>query len=234
MRSFLPAVLTLAIGMVLGAWQPRGELLTARAELRTLSERPCRRSAADRVRGLLTADRDPDEQDEDPPPKNAPDEKPSTAEPGEVPDPDAADDLAEAPEIEAEPPDPEEQRQLMEDALGARRSQARAALQEQAELSDEEMEEVDAVMDDMNRRLKVEIDNFVADALERGDLERRDMMEIAAVSLDVVIAADDRLQDVLPEGVEIDDEAKDPLSYIDAATIESLIRLEGFDDPESR
>lgn len=229
MRTFLYAVAALASGMAIGAWQPRGELLAARAELIELRGQPCRRSAADRVRSLLTADR-PERitPSRAAPPSTEPD-VPGAAEPSPEPElpeaeaPDAAPDDA---------PDPEETAELLQDALAARRSQARQALREQGELDDAQMEEVDRIMDDMNRKLKAEIDAFAEDAEERGTVERRDMMEIAAVSLDIFIAADDRLVEVLPDPEAIPEEVRDPFSFIDPATVEGLTRLERFVDPE--
>ncbi len=235
MRPFLPAIFTLALGMVLGAWQPRGELLTARAELAALAEQPCRRSAADRVRSMLSGDRaalSPETRFgiQDAPGADAPATDDAGADDGTSPEASAEG----ATPTPLAPEDLEDEREMMADALAVRRSQARAALAEQADLGDDELAEVDAIMDEMNRKLKVEVDRFVEDALERGTLERRDMMEIAAVSLDTVIAADDDLAELLPDGVKIDDEARDPFSYLDAAAVERLVELQGFDDPVAR
>ena len=235
MRPFLPAIFPLALGRVLGAWQPRGELLTARAELAALAEQPCRRSAADRVRSMLSGDRaalSPETRFgiQDAPGADAPATDDAGADDGTSPEASAEG----ATPTPLAPEDLEDEREMMADALAVRRSQARAALAEQADLGDDELAEVDAIMDEMNRKLKVEVDRFVEDALERGTLERRDMMEIAAVSLDTVIAADDDLAELLPDGVKIDDEARDPFSYLDAAAVERLVELQGFDDPVAR
>ncbi|HND34441.1 MAG TPA: hypothetical protein PLA94_30775, partial [Myxococcota bacterium] len=55
MHRFLPAVLALVVGILLGAWQPRGELLRLRSELDASRGKDCRSDAAASVRDLLGA-----------------------------------------------------------------------------------------------------------------------------------------------------------------------------------
>ncbi len=119
-------------------------------------------------------------------------------------------------------------------ALDARRAQARAALVEQGDLSEDQMSAVDAAMAAMNAQLKTEVDRFVDRAVSGGDIDRREMMDLAAGSLDVVIAADDAVRKALPAEVyeAIDDEAVDPFSYISGDTLAALARLDGMEMPE--
>jgi hypothetical protein len=222
MKPFLPAVAALVAGIVLGAWQPRGELLALRAEvdaLRAKADKPCRTSAADRIRTILRA--------EAPVPAAPADEPPAApASPDVPPAPDAvpAPPVADAPA----PPDPEEVKEQMAAALDARRAQALAALAEQGDLDEEEIAGVNAIVDDMNRQLKVEVDRFVDDALASGDVDRRDVMDFAAESLDIVIATDDKMRGALGVEVydEVDDSALDPLSYLSGDTLDALARLQ--------
>jgi hypothetical protein len=102
------------------------------------------------------------------------------------------------------------------------------ALAEQAELSDAQMDDVEEVMGEMNAQLKTEIDRMVADVLAAGEVDRRDMMEFGATALDIVLVADDRMRALVPAGVEVDDAAVDPFSYISGDTVAALVRLEGL------
>ena len=120
--------------------------------------------------------------------------------------------------------------EAMRDALDARAAQARAALLEQADPTDEELAALDAAVDKMNTRLKAQVDAFVASVEAGGEPDRRELMEFAAEALDAVIEADDAFVGALPEDVResVDAEVVDPFSYIDGETLESLARLEGL------
>jgi hypothetical protein len=233
LKPFFPAVVALVAGIVLGAWQPRGELLSMRAELDTLKAaggKPCRSGAADSIRSILRAD-------------------PSTFEASganrkvrNVGGPDDA-EVAEVAEGEGAPPtdvatpeapaNAKQLRDTMNTALDARRAQALAALVEQGGLEDAEVAAVTDAMDQMNRELKTEVDAFVDAAVASGEVDRRDVMEFAAGALDIVIAADDRLQKAVPADVyaEVDDAAVDPFSYLSGDALDALVRLEGVAGP---
>lgn len=234
MKPFFPAVVALVAGIVLGAWQPRGELLAMRAELdemRAVAAKPCRTDAAASIRSLLQVD----PEDLRGAREDRADEGPSedavvTTEP--VADaPDAPADADAAAPADGEPPaTTEEARAAARAALDARRTQARAALIEQADLGDDEAAAVDAAVDDMNRELKAEIDAFVDEAVANGEIDRRAMMEFAAGALDVYIAADDRFREAVPADVygEIDPSAVDPLSYVSYEALTSIERAVGI------
>lgn len=227
MKPFLPAVVALVLGIVLGAWQPRGELLALRAEadaLRAEAKKPCRGAAADRIRTILRAEAPvADVQEEEPPAPDAP----------EPEAPDVPDAPADGVDVRAEGggpgQTPEDMQKSMHAALDARRAQALAALREQGGLDDAQVAEVDRITADMNAELEAEVERFVAEAVQAGEVDRRDLMDFAAESLDVVIAADDAMRGALPEDVyaRVDDSALDPLSYLSGETLDSLARLEG-------
>jgi hypothetical protein len=230
MKGFVPAVVALVAGIVIGAWQPRGELLAARAELDSLrtGSKPCKGAAADGIRSILHADApvapvapgsskkkttvhvgaDAPPAEPSTPPEATPSSEPAAS---DTPDPET----------------PEQLRDAMHTGLDARRAQARAALQEQGDLSDDQMRAVDAIMDDMNGELKKEVDLFVKDAVAKGDVDRRDMMDFAAGALDVVIAADDKMRAQLPAELwdSVDDSALDPFSYVSGTTLDSVTDL---------
>ncbi|GDX83048.1 hypothetical protein LBMAG42_48590 [Deltaproteobacteria bacterium] len=231
-RLFLIGVAALVFGTVLGAWQPRGELLELRAEVAKLEKdtRACKRGAASAGIARILGGRDGAESEAvgDRPERQS--EAPDAANQG-VQEGNAKKDGVEAGEDGEQggpdglPSDPA----AMADALDARAAQARAAMIEQADPDDEALAEIDAAIEKMNARLKTQVDAF-ADSIEGGaEPDRREMMEFAAEALDAVIEADDVFRDALPDDVraEIDDEAVDPFSYIDGSTLASLARLEG-------
>jgi len=226
MNAFLPSVLALVIGIVIGAWQPRGELLAARAEMDTLraqAAKPCRGRAADAVTRILRAE-----------PPTAPKPTPSTTSgTPETPKKEGLRIEVGSGDKSEEPRDAEEATDAMRTALEARRAQALAALEEQAELDEAQMNEVASITDAMNAELKTEIDAFVEEAVAAGEVDRRDVMDFAAEALDVVIAADDRMRAAIPAEAyaAADDEAVDPLSFLSGDTVASLTRLEGIAGP---
>ncbi|MES2639814.1 MAG: hypothetical protein V4850_10035 [Myxococcota bacterium] len=232
MKPFFPAVVALVAGIVLGAWQPRGELLSMRAELDTLKAaggKPCRSGAADSIRSILRADPSTFE-------ASGADRKvrnvggPDDAEVAEIGEEGAPPTDGAIPEA---PANAEQLRDTMNAALDARRAQALAALVEQGGLEDAEVAAVTDAMDQMNRELKTEVNAFVDAAVASGEVDRRDVMEFAAGALDIVIAADDRLQKAVPADVyaEVDDAAVDPFSYLSGDALDALVRLEGVAGP---
>lgn len=235
MKSFVPAVIALVIGIVLGSWQPRGELLQARQEMDELRAKAkssdCRGGRAiDGIRDILHA-RAPDVG----PAADAEAKRPGFHfEAGDKPDAPTAET---APSEDAPPATPEEVREqvaAMKAALDARRSQAMAALEEQADLSDEQSTAVESTMAEMNAQLKAEVDALVATANDGDIIERRDLMEFAANSLDTVIAADDKLRDIIPADVydTLDAETIDPFSYLSGDAVDSLSKLQALPEFE--
>ncbi len=225
MKSFVPAVLALVIGIVLGSWQPRGELLQTRQEmdeLRARSKGDCRgERAMDGIRDILRA-KPPDA-------LNAPDDPPEAdtataanpAAPGEPPPPSGPVDMA-------------KEVGVMQAALDARRSQALAALIEQGDLSDEQVEAVERAMDEMNNQLRAQVDEFVAAANAGDEPDRRDMMEFAADTLDIVLVADDQMRAIVPAEAydSVDPETVDPFSYLSGEAVASLAKLEALPEFE--
>lgn len=225
----------MVVGIVLGAWQPRGELLSLRAELdqlRAHGGKPCRGGAAESIRSILRADA-PDLSLDEEPADEAPNvDGVATETPAEAP----TDGEAPAEGPTDAPQTPEEMQEGLRAALDARRAQALAALVEQGGLEEEEVDAVNAAMDQMNRELKAEVDAFVTDAASTGEVDRRDVMDFAAEALDIVIAADDRMRHALPADVyaQVDDSAVDPFSYVSGDTLDALARLEGVPVLEGR
>lgn len=119
--------------------------------------------------------------------------------------------------------------EAMRDAMDARRAQARQALREQAGASDDQLDAIDQVVDDMNAELRTLAEDFVDTvAGTGGEPGRREMMLFAADTLDVLIGAEDQLYSTLEEGQRegLDDEVLDPLSYVDGSVVEVLQELD--------
>lgn len=233
-RNFVLAVAALVVGLVVGAWGPRGELLRVRSELDELRQKQARCSrgtAAQGIRELLRA--------EPTAPDGGPERRPGRHARARAPEPDEAPAGGgaapqAAPGGGTAPQTAEDAEKAAATALDARRAQARAALAEQADLDDAQLAEIDRITDEMNARLKKQVDELVADSVEHGDVDRRQMMDFAAESLDAVIAADDQLRATLPADVYagVDDEAVDPFSYISGDTITGLSELQDMVAPD--
>jgi DNA-binding transcriptional ArsR family regulator len=225
-QRFLPIVLTLVIGILLGSWQPRGEVLALRAELDELRvARPCKATAASSVRRLLdagaqTAGKKPETS-----------EKPSQELPVSTPEPAAPDPPLSAPPSEA---DFEADKEAAKAALDARRAQALAALAEQSDLSDEELKSVEEAIDSFNSNLKASVDAFVAEAKTHGTVERRDVMALGADILDHAVTADDSLHSLISAESRqgMDPELLDPFSYISGDVVESVSELKDMEFPD--
>ncbi|HNH50195.1 MAG TPA: hypothetical protein PKY30_24380, partial [Myxococcota bacterium] len=224
-------VLALVVGILLGAWQPRGELLRLRSELDASRGKDCRSDAAASVRDLLGAGgmHSPD----DVPVKRSP-TSPTPSDPGEKP---AAPENIPPDALEAEAPKnqlpPEEELKEMAAVLDARRAQAIAALSEQADLDEAEIATVEAVYDKMNAQVKASVDEFVARAEASGTVERRDMMALGADVLDAAVVAEDGVRSVLPPDVAADlpEEYTDPLAFISSDVVMSLSRIRDLELP---
>jgi hypothetical protein len=122
----------------------------------------------------------------------------------------------------------EENVDRMKEAMEIRRTQAIAALREQADASDEQMDTVDAIVGDMNADLQALAEEFVATTRE-GEPSRRDLMVFASDTLEILIGTEDALYDALPEDQRegIAEEALDPLSYVDGGIVDVLAELDG-------
>jgi hypothetical protein len=230
-KNFVPVVVALVIGIVLGAWQPRGELLEARKQMDDLraKAKSGNRSGGSALAGIQQILR------AKPPAQPGQTPEPTSAAAGSQAADNAPDGTSQTPDIPTDTPPPtaEDIRQqvgVMQATLDARRAQAMAALTEQGELTEDQQAEVSNAMAEMNSQLKAEVERFVAAANAGEDLDRRDAMEFTANSLDVVLAADDKMREILPAEVydAVDSEAVDPFSYLSGDAVESLSKLEAL------
>ncbi len=112
-------------------------------------------------------------------------------------------------------------------ALALRRSQARAALIEGADPSDDQLETIDGAVEDMNASLEILAQDLVDMFEEGGEPGRRDAMVFAAEALDTMIAAEDRIWDALDSSQQasVEDGAIDPFSHVDPDLVDVLAQL---------
>lgn len=205
-KHLLGAAGALVVGLAVGGLGPRAEIRSLRARLAAAEEQaPPERDVGREIAQVFQGR--PWEPPETPPP--APD--------------------APADPPPAEPAGPVESLDAVRDAMDIRRTQARAALQQQADASDEQMASVDAIVADMNADLR----DLATDLVERfreseGEPERRELMMFAADTLDVLIGAEEALAEALTPGQReaLDEQALDPLSYVDGSIVELLAEID--------
>ncbi|MEQ1567901.1 MAG: hypothetical protein ABMA64_19840 [Myxococcota bacterium] len=214
-KHLVAVVAALVLGLVIGGFGPRREVRQLRRDVQ-VAERGGRRDVGKQLFGEVLQPRvtaaDPPNQDE----------------PTELP-PDAADGPEPAPRSDRRStrgsgPDPQSLEQ-MKQALDLRQAQARAALLEQAEPTDEQLAQIDSIFADMNHELHGLAEELVA----IGTPERREMMVFGADALDVLIDAEESLRGVLePDQLaELADEALDPTAYVDGTVVDVMAQLDG-------
>ena len=114
-------------------------------------------------------------------------------------------------------------------ALDLRRTQARAALLEQADLDQVQIDDFDSAVTDLNADLNTLADDLIAMLQDGKDPSRYELMIMASNTLDVLIMAEDRFADTLgADYFEVDDTIVDPLSWIDPTIIDRFEAAEGF------
>lgn len=239
MKYVAVAALALVLGLVLGGLAPRAELRALEnqvAEARA-SDAECRSTLGQDLATLMAGAREA--RAPQPPRDRNPlgDRDPDTL---AAENPEAAELAAEmdaereaAGEAMADPIrdiDPE-QLELARTALELRRSQARAALLEDAQPSERQMEDIDNAVRGMNDRLMGLAGELVTMIESGQEPSRYDAMSFAADALDTMLAAEDDMRSALdPDQLEgIDDSVLDPFSFVDP---ELVTLLESMGAPE--
>lgn len=231
-------VIALVAGLALGGLGPRSELRALQQHVTELEQRDCRGGGSQMGREIASVLRGGGWGSGGPTPRGGSGAGEPTG------DPEPTDDPADEP-VEGDDngqasleiiggPDPEDvdldaSMDQLHDALQLRRAQARRALIEQARLSDSQLDQVDAIVEDMNADLAALADGFVAHFQETdGQPDRREGMLFARDTLDVLVTAEDELWGNLEPGQRegIDDAALNPTSYIDGEVVEVLRSLE--------
>ncbi len=226
MKQIAMIVVAALVGIVLGNLRPQSEIDDLRAKLAAAEAAECEeptfgRDLARLMEGSRQAARAPAPSQEGASrgPELARDLHQAEAEGEELREEmrnDLRDELGDADEMDA-----------ARAALDMRSAQARAALFEDAELDDEQVDRFEGAVADMNAELMSLADELVSTIELDGDLTRRDAMAFAADALDTMIVAEDRIVGTL-DGDQldaVDDAALDPFSYVDSDVVNVLERL---------
>lgn len=124
---------------------------------------------------------------------------------------------------------PEEQDAALEqvaDAVALRRAQARQALLEQVDPSDEQLIEIEDALARMNEDLAVEA-GALLDLVRAGQPDRRDGLEFARNTIDVLLEAEDAMLATLTDEqlATTDPDVLNPLSFVDEQLVRSLVEV---------
>ena len=226
MRQVLIGLVALVIGFLLGGIGPRAQLRTLEASVDHLAEEKCEKTVGRDLAAMFGAARR----------NNAGSDKPYTpparfervqGEPeGEV------EPALVEPEEATEPVDPaermEDELEMARTALDLRRTQAMAALIEDADPSDEQLDAIDAAVDQMN----VELEDLAADLISLvnsgEEPSRSEMMIFAADALDVMITAEESIAGQLSDDqlASVEDGSVDPFSYVDPGLVDLFYELD--------
>jgi hypothetical protein len=215
MRIFVTLALGIVIGVAIGAVPAENWFSTVKSHAEQEAKADCRKNDFSGVVGGML---------EDAGRRNEPIRAPAIA-----PDDTDAPPVAVASDAppDAPPMDIEQEVSAAKTALEARRTQARAALIEDAGLDDAQLAAIDEATAVMNAELMALTDDLVADIQQNGQPSRRDTMVYAAEALDVMINAEDRMNAALDDTQRADaaPESLDPLSYVDPAIVDHVRAL---------
>lgn len=159
----------------------------------------------------------------------------------EAPEPEKAEDTGKPPDgpdvasVPAEPRTPEERRRqfgLAVDAQRVRIAQNRAALIEDAELDDQELQRFDTIVADLNADLVAYSDLFVDMALDAEQVSSADMLGVSHDVTGVLHDSQVELDELLGEPAAPDDDARQIWNYIDLETFRPAVeQLDEQDAP---
>ena len=135
---------------------------------------------------------------------------------------------------ENEPENIEEAMEMAREAMEMRSAQAWAALDEQAELTDEQSEAFEKAVDQLNAELMSAATELVDTVQSGEEPTRREGLVFADNLLGAIIEADDTIYNTLTEAQRsgVDGEVLDPLAYVDASIVDKLMELDVTMDAE--
>lgn len=209
MQRVMIAAIAVVVGVVLGGTLPRAEARRLEARMEELELRKCGPGVGSDLGRML---------------RGVGSSEPNR--PGIVREKNP--DLADTDEVDDDEAPPSRGPDAMKTAMRLRSTQSRAALVEDANPNDEQLDTLDAAVDQMNAEL-LELADQLASRLEEGEVpSRHDQLAFAADALDILLEADASLRGTLdPEQLDaVEDGSIDPFSYVDPAIIERLDRIE--------
>ncbi|MFT4624672.1 MAG: hypothetical protein ACI8PZ_003331 [Myxococcota bacterium] len=232
-RELLIAAGALVLGLMLGGLGPRAEVRSLQVTLDACEQRPCSPEDLGQDLARMFAGR----------PFAGDDSRPSAPRP--VPRPELE---AEAPDDDGPPPmkaprddeDPPQEigfdeagladggTDAMREVMELRRRQVRAALLEDAAPDDVQLAEIDAAVGDMNDELYAIAEDLAAQVRQGVRPSRRETMEFAADTLDVLLTAEDRMLNSLDDDQldALDEGAHDPLAWVDPGLVDVFLELD--------
>lgn len=225
MREIVIAAVALVLGAVLGGVLPREQVRDLKAQVAQLSDRDCRPKLGQQLAGMLVKPRPTPKSKKWEPVITAPPEKPDEAAPAPAPAPEPPAPSSDTGSSAAPGTQGIEQ---AKEALALRRTQARAALLQDADPDAQQLKQFDGAVADMNADLRTLAQQMVDKSQRDGPLSRRDTMQFASDALDVLITADDRMNGALtPDQVaSVDDASVDPFSYVDPSILDLFAELD--------
>lgn len=239
MKHVAVAAIALVLGIVLGGLGPRSDLRKLEQKYAEMEDGPCKSTFGSDLATLMGGGFTPDAPAERPK-RNQPETNPLGDRDPDViaaENPEAAELVEEMARNEEEGREElaedlsegidEEQLELARTALELRRAQARAALVEDADPDEVQLESIDNAVRDMNDSLNNLAEELTTMINEGETPTRRDALEFAADALDTMIVAEDSMRDALDaDQLEaLEEGALDPFSYVDPGLIDVLESL---------
>jgi hypothetical protein len=216
MRVTIAAVLALLIGIVVGGYQARSELAEVTAEY---AQQDCEKSPvpAALVAGMLGA-RVARNQDKSEASKG--DADAMKVKPGVAP----SSDLSRSPSVDFEL-NTEDAAGIdaLADIMTIRTEQSRDVLVEYADPTGSQLEEFDAVVDEMNEAL-TQLAEDLGNQARSGNATRSSALVLTSDALNIIIDADNQIYSVFDADqlAGIEDAAIDPFSYLDASVLDAF------------
>lgn len=223
------AAIALLLGAGLGRFTLQGELTRARIALSAAEAQPCedrgtavgRQIARALSGGPVVESREPAPRVQRPREAPEPSSEPSAIVTGDDPEDFDLEDLENMSDEQRE-----QSFEAISDAMALRRAQARRALIEQVEPSDEQLFEIEDAMTTMNDLLAEEAALFV-DTVRDHEPTQRDGLEFARNTIDVLLDADDAMRATLTDEQlqQADPEVVSPFSFLDERIVESMVEV---------
>ena len=220
MRTTIAAVFALLIGVVVGGYQARSELAEVTAEF---EQQDCEESPvpAALVAGMLSARAARNQSNgQGQTPGSVSDSTGKADVPMEEPLLERSGSPAVAFDINS---DEGADLDALGDIMALRSEQARDVLIEQTDPTEAQLEELDAVIGEMNDAL-VQLATDIGAQAKAGSATRSSALVLTADALNVIIDADNQIYGVFDADQlsGLDDEALDPFSYVDASVLDAF------------